>query len=95
MLPVASKTQQPTLILDSINEKTVFNINFNFVNIDKNIQWGLLTWPNKDDQKWPCKMTENAKDCKHYFFRHWIWPKMTTVNGATSISMTENDFLAL
>ena len=27
---------------------------------------GLLTWPNKDDQKWPCKMTENAKDCKRF-----------------------------
>ena len=29
---------------------------------------GLSTWPSKDDQKWPCKMTENAENCKRYFF---------------------------
>ena len=28
---------------------------------------GLLTWPNKDDRKCPCKMTENAEDCKRYY----------------------------
>ena len=28
-----------------------------------------LTWPKKDDRKQPCKMTENAEDCKrNYFF---------------------------
>ena len=26
----------------------------------------LLRWPNKDDRKPPCKMTESAEDCKRY-----------------------------
>ena len=29
---------------------------------------GLLTWPNQDDQKCLCNLTENAKDCKRYVF---------------------------
>ena len=32
------------------------------------LKGGLLTWPNKYDRKWPCNMTENAEDCKRYFF---------------------------
>ena len=33
---------------------------------------GLLTWPKKDDQKQPCKMTKNAEDGKRYFFNFKI-----------------------
>ena len=47
---------------------------------------GLLTWQNKDDRKWPCNMTKNVEDCKHY---------VTTVNVTTSVRMTENDFWVL
>ena len=41
---------------------------------------GLLTWPNKENLKWPCNMTENAEDCKRYIFLQGIWPKIRTVN---------------
>ena len=39
-------------------------------------KWGLLTWLSKNDQKRPCNMTENAEDCKRYFFYFkidWKW----------------------
>ena len=32
------------------------------------VRWGLLTWPNQDDQKHPCNLTKNTEDCKHYIF---------------------------
>ena len=49
---------------------------------------GLLTWPNKDDRKWPCNMTENAEDCKRYIFYLFF---NCTVNVTMRLSMTENE----
>ena len=39
---------------------------------------GLLTWPSKDDRKWPCNMTKNAEDCKRYFFISKLYLTPTT-----------------